>query len=205
MDKTDFKRTLKALYQPSAKHFSVVTVPRMNFLKFDGSGPPGNQAYEQACNWLYATSYGVKFAARNNLGKDYVIAPLEGLWWAGDMSAYTQNRRDEWIWSLMIMQPEWITAAMVKDAIDAKRAKLGDPPAGFRFEPFDEGLCVQIMHVGPYTAEGPTIRKLHEEFLPANGYVENGEHHEIYISDPRRCAPEKLKTILRQPVRPVES
>lgn len=205
MDKTDFKKTLKTLYQPSAKQFSVVSVPTMNFLKCDGSGPPGNATYERACTWLYATSYGVKFDSKNRLGKDYVVAPLEGLWWADDMSAYTENRRDEWIWTLMIMQPDWITAEMVGCAVEAKRDKLGEPPAGFRFEPFSEGLCVQIMHVGPYSEEGPTIYKLHQQYLPENGYIENGEHHEIYISDPRRCAPEKLKTILRQPVRPANA
>ena len=203
MAKTDSKKSLKTLYQPSGKRFSVVTVPAMNFLMVDGSGPPGNEVYVNACSWLYASSYSVKFDSKNNLDKDYVVPPLEGLWWADDMSAYTENRRDEWFWTLMIMQPAWITGPMIDKAINAASSKLGEPPDGLRFESFNEGLSVQIMHTGPYADEGPTIKALHEEYLPANGFIENGEHHEIYISDPRRCAPEKLKTILRQPVRPV--
>ncbi|WP_306024506.1 GyrI-like domain-containing protein [Oceaniradius stylonematis] len=131
------------------------------------------------------------------------MLPLEGLWWAEDMDAFTAGDKDKWSWTAMIMQPDWITDAMFAAAVDKARGKLGDPPESLRLEIFDEGLSVQIMHIGPYDAEGPTIARLHQQFIPQNGLTENGHHHEIYLSDPRRVAPEKLKTIIRQPVKRV--
>ncbi|MGB7317119.1 MAG: GyrI-like domain-containing protein [Planktotalea sp.] len=135
------------------------------------------------------------------LGKDYVVAPLEGLWWADDMSAYTEGRRDEWLWTLMIMQPDWITADMFAQALEKAVEKKGPQPPSLRFESFAEGLSVQILHIGPYSDEGPTLARLHNEYMPEHGLTWNGKHHEIYLSDPRRAAPEKLKTVLRQPVK----
>jgi len=202
MAKIDFKKTLKSLYQPGSKAFTEVIVPPMQYLMVDGEGEPGNDAYVRACTWLFGHSYGVKFYSKNALSQDYVVPPLEGLWWADDYSAYIEGRRDEWKWTLMIMQPDWVTDEMVQDSIELKQSKLGDQPSTFRLETFNEGLSVQIMHIGPYADEAPTIKRLHEEYLPEQGYTENGEHHEIYISDPRRCAPEKMKTVLRQPVKP---
>lgn len=119
------------------------------------------------------------------------------------MDAYISNDRDSWLWTMMIMQPDWITSDMFDRAVHGATDKLGDPPDSLRFESFNEGLCVQIMHIGPYSEEAPTIARLYGEFLPANNLTENGNHHEIYISDPRRVAPEKLKTVLRHPVRAV--
>ena len=202
MAKIDFKKTLKPLYGPTAKDFSVVTVPNMQFIMIDGAGVPGNAAYVGALAWLYPLSYGLKFRSKNTLQKDYVVPPLEGIWWADDMSAFTSGRKEEWRWTMMIMQPDWITAAMFAEILDKTTAKIGEtPPESLRFESYDEGLSVQIMHIGPYSEEGPTLARMHHEFIPQNGLVWTGRHHEIYISDPRRAAPEKLKTVLRQPVR----
>ncbi|MBO6554515.1 MAG: GyrI-like domain-containing protein [Roseitalea sp.] len=204
MEKTDFKKTLKHLYRPSAKDFALVEVPAMRFVMVDGFGNPNTApAYKRAVEWLYSVSYALKFASKKQLERDYGVLPLEGLWWAEDMDAFTAGDKDKWSWTAMIMQPDWITDAMFAAAADKARGKLGDPPESLRLETYDEGLSVQIMHIGPYDAEGPTIARLHQQFIPRNGLTENGHHHEIYLSDPRRVAPEKLKTIIRQPVKRV--
>ncbi|WP_424993526.1 GyrI-like domain-containing protein [Oceaniradius stylonematis] len=204
MEKTDFKKTLKHLYRPSAKDFALVEVPAMRFVMVDGFGNPNTApAYKRAVEWLYSVSYALKFASKKQLERDYGVLPLEGLWWAEDMDAFTAGDKDKWSWTAMIMQPDWITDAMFAAAVDKARGKLGDPPESLRLDTFDEGLSVQIMHIGPYDAEGPTIARLHQQFIPQNGLTENGHHHEIYLSDPRRVAPEKLKTIIRQPVKRV--
>ena len=200
MEKIDFKKTLKDLYRPSAKKFTIVDVPEMQFVKVDGVGNPGGEMYAEALGWLYAVAYGIKFASKNDMERDYVVPPLEGLWWAEDMAAFVEGDRDSWLWTAMIMQPNWVTPGMFAAGLAKAEKKLGEPNPTLRFEPFHEGLSVQILHIGPYSAEAPTIARLHQEFLPANGLVENGHHHEIYLGDPRRTAPEKLKTVLRQPV-----
>jgi hypothetical protein len=203
MAKTDFKKTLKHLYAPSSKGFAIVDVPEMQFLLIDGEGAPESETYATAMAWLYGVAYPVKFASKGQLDEDYTVMPLEALWWADDFTAFTQGDRDSWKWTAMIMQPDWITGEMFDAGLAKASEKLGDPPAGLRMERFAEGLSVQIMHIGPYSAEAPTIARLHQEFIPENGLTENGHHHEIYLSDPRRTAPEKLKTVLRQPVRRV--
>ena len=203
MEKTDFRKTLKHLYQPSTKDFTTVEVPVMQFAKIDGAGNPNTSAeYAHAVQWLYSVSYPLKFMSKKELGKDYTVPPLEGLWWAEDMASFVSGDKDKWLWTMMIMQPDWITAEMFAAAVDKARAKLGDPPASLRLEFFDEGLSVQIMYIGAYADEGPTIARLHNEFMPAHGLTENGHHHEIYLGDPRKTPPEKLKTVIRQPVRP---
>lgn len=203
MSNIDFKKTLKHLYRPSPKEFSVVDAPAMQFLMVDGHGDPNTAAaYGEAVEALYAVAYKIRFASKKRLGKVYTVPPLEGLWWAEDMDAFTTALdKSQWEWTMMIMQPEWITPQMVAEAITAVKEKK-DPPAlaKVRFETYEEGLSVQIMHIGPYDDEAPTLRRLHHEFMPAHGYTFNGKHHEIYLSDPRRVAPEKLKTVLRQPV-----
>lgn len=202
MNKVDFKKKLKHLYQPKAKDFVVVEVPRMNFLMIDGQGNPVDAGeYGEAVAALYGVAYKLKFMSKQELGRDYVVPPLEGLWWAQDMSAFVRDDRENWLWTMMIMTPDWITAEMVEEACQAVE-KAKHPPAlsKIRFGPFEEGLSVQIMHIGPYLDEAPIIARLHNEFLPENGLVENGHHHEIYLSDPRKVAPERLKTVLRQPV-----
>jgi hypothetical protein len=203
IDKTDFRKTLKHLYLPPVKDFVQVEVPAMQFVMIDGAGDPNTAAaYKDAVQWLYTVSYTLKFASKLSLKRDYTVPPLEGLWWADDMNTFITREKNRWSWTMMIMAPDWIDGAMFEEATAKATAKAGaQPPASLRLEPFDEGLSVQIMHIGPYDAEGPTIARLHGEYLPAHGLTENGHHHEIYIGDPRRTAPEKLKTVLRQPVR----
>jgi len=203
MSKVDFKKTLKHLYAPSKKQFEIVTVPPMQFLMVDGRGNPNTApAYQTAVEALYAVGYKAKFISKKELGRDYVVPPLEGLWWAEDVSAFTATDKDAWLWTMMIMLPDWVSAEMLAEA-KTQAAKSKDLPALplLRAAPYDEGLSVQIMHIGPYDAEAPTIHALHHVFLPQNNLVEAGKHHEIYLSDPRKVTPDKLKTIIRQPVK----
>jgi hypothetical protein len=204
MPKIDFKRELKHLYRPSAKEFVVVDVPPMKSLMIDGHGDPNTaQEYQDAVEALYAMSYKLKFMSKKELGKDYVVPPLEGLWWAEDMETFTTARdKSAWDWTMMIMQPEWITQEMVEEAV--KQVEKKDLPALSKLclETYHEGLSVQILHIGSYDDEGPTIARMHA-FIDENGYEPAGKHHEIYLSDPRKVAPGKLKTVLRQPVRKI--
>lgn len=202
VEKVDLGKAMKPFWHPPAGRFVVVTVPKLNFLMVDGQGDPNTApAYAAAVQWLFTMSYTLKFMSKAQ-GRDYSVAPLEGLWWTPDIQDFSAENKAAWHWTAMIMQPDWINADMVAAALPKARAKLGEPPASLRFESFGEGLSVQTMFVGPYAEEGPTIARLHQEFLPANGLVETGHHHEIYLSDPRRTPPEKLKTVIRQPVRP---
>jgi hypothetical protein len=203
--KIDFKKEFKHLYQPSNKEFVVVDVPPMQFLMVDGRGDPNTaQEYKDAIEALYPVAYKLKFMSKKELEKDYVVLPLEGLWWAEDMEAFT-TRRDKslWHWTMMIMQPEWITQEMFEEAL--RQVEKKDLPAlsKVRLETYHEGLSVQIMHIGSYDDEGPTLHRMHHEFVPQNGLEMSGTHHEIYLSDFRKVAPEKLKTVLRQPVRKI--
>lgn len=202
--KVDFRKELRHLYQPTAKEFVVVQVPPMQFLMVDGRGDPNTaQEYQAAVEALYAAAYKIKFMSKQNMDRDYVVPPLEGLWWANDMEVFTsQKDRDAWIWTMMIMQPEWITQSMYIDAVKEVQEQKGLPAlSGLRLHTYDEGLSVQILHIGPYKAEGPTLKRMHHEFIPQHGYEMFGKHHEIYLGDPRRVAPDKLRTVLRQPVR----
>lgn len=203
MEKIDFKKELIHLYHPTAKEFTVIEVPAMQFLMVDGHGDPNvAQEYQDALEALYAVAYKIKFASKQQLARDYTVPPLEGLWWASSMDAFTQARdKSQWDWTMMIMQPDWVTPEMFQIARTAvsQQKELAALPK-LRLETYTEGLSVQILHIGSYDAETPTLHKLHTEFMPAHGYAFNGKHHEIYLSDPRRVAPEKLKTVLRQPV-----
>lgn len=204
MSKVDFKKELKHLYRPSAKDFQLVDVPAMNFLMIDGHGDPNtDQSYSDAVEALFGVAYKLKFASKKETGRDYVVPPLEGLWWAEDMDTFTISRdKSAWDWTMMIMTPDWITQPMFAEAVEVVRKSKALPALEkIRLEPYHEGLSVQILHIGSFDDEGPTIAKLHQEYMPQNGLQENGKHHEIYLSDPRRVAPEKLKTILRQPVK----
>lgn len=202
MAKVDFKRELKQLYNPPKNDFTVIDVPTMQFLMVDGHGDPNTaQAYQDALAVLYAVAYKVKFISKK-AGMDYVVPPLEGLWWADAMELFsTQRDKDSWDWTMMIMQPAWITLAVVEQAM--AQVQANDLPALplLRLEPYHEGLSAQILHIGSYDDEGPVLLRLHRNWIPDNGYVENGKHHEIYLSDPRKTAPDKLKTVLRQPVK----
>ena len=207
MSKLDFKKQLKELYSPSKEEFTVIDVPSMNFLMIDGHGDPNTaQAYQDAVEALYGVAYKLKFMSKKEQGMDYVVPPLEGLWWADDMETFTTRRdKSTWDWTMMILQPEWITKDMVEDAV-RQVDKQKDLPAvsGLRLEAYHEGLTVQIPHIGSYDQEGPTIARMHA-FALEDGYELAGKHHEIYLSDPRRVAPEKLKTVLRQPIKRVTS
>ncbi len=202
MSKVDFKKELKHLYRPSAKKIETVDVPKMSFLMIDGKGNPNTASeYTEAVEALYAVAYKLKFISKKTLEQDYVVPPLEGLWWAEDMNAFTAKNKDAWLWTMMIMQPEWISAQLFDEArAQVKKAK--NPPAlpKMRLASYHEGLSVQIMYIGAYADEGPTIAQMHA-FIANNGYKPAGKHHEIYLSDPRKVAPEKLKTILRQPIK----
>jgi len=202
MGKIDFKKTLSALYTAPTDRFVTVEVPTLTFVKVDGAGDPNTApAYGQAIEWLYAVSYGLKFAAKGR-GKDYVVPPLEGLWWADDPADFVARRKDRWRWTMMIMAPDFIDRPMFDAAVAKAGRKLGRPPATLRLEPLAEGRSLQIQHVGSYDDEGPTLARLHGEVMPAEGLTFAGPHHEIYLGDPRRTAPARLRTILRQPVKP---
>ena len=204
MTKIDFKKEFKALYRPSSKAFQLVDVTAMQFLMVDGHGDPNTaEEYQEAVEALYAVAYKIKFASKKELDKDYVVPPLEGLWWAADMDSFTVKRdKSAWDWTMMIMTPEWVTEEMFSRAVkQVEESKHPPALSKVRLERYHEGLAVQILHIGSFDDEGPTLARLHQEYLPANDYVENGKHHEIYLSDPRKVAPEKLKTVLRQRVR----
>jgi hypothetical protein len=202
MIKIDFKKELKHLYNPSAKKVETVDVPMMSFLMIDGSGDPNTaQEYKDSVEALFAVSYALKFMVKKEKGVDYGVLPLEGLWWTDDMTQFSVENKDMWKWTSMIMQPEYVTEDLVSKALEQVEKKK-NPPAlpKIKFESFHEGLSAQIMHIGPYSAEGPTIERLHN-FIKENGYELKGKHHEIYLSDPRRSAPERMKTVIRQPLR----
>ena len=175
-------------------------MPPMSYLMVDGAGDPNNSpAFEAAVGALYSVAYTLKFTIKRSAHPiDYPVMPLEGLWWADDMGAFTRSDRSEWKWTLMIVQPPLVTSSLVADAIGNAGKKPNPALELLRFERFAEGRSAQIMHLGPYNAEGPNIAKLHD-FIAAQGGRLDGKHHEIYMSDMRRTAPEKLKTIIRQP------
>jgi len=202
MKKIDLKKELRSLYQPSAKEVVAVVVPTMNFLMIDGMGDPNNsQAYAAAVEALYAVSYSLKFMVKKgDLAIDYGVMPLEGLWWADDMTQFTTEDKANWQWTMMMMQPAFITEEMAARTI-AEVKKKKNPAAidQIRFAPFAEGDCAQIMHIGPFSEEGPTVAKVHD-FIDRNGYTLRGKHHEIYLSDIRRADPARWKTVIRQPL-----
>ncbi|MVA96681.1 hypothetical protein GN330_05395 [Nitratireductor sp. CAU 1489] len=202
MDKIDFKRTLKALYRPPAGEWVEVDVPRLCYVMIDGVGDPNSSGdYRRAVEWLYAVSYAAKFAAKTSLGKDYVVPPLEGLWWADDPRSFIDRRKEEWRWTMMIMAPDFVDKGLFEGAVAKASRKFGARPESLRLAPLEEGLCLQTLHIGSYDDEGPALARLHGELMPSRGYEFSGPHHEIYLGDPRKVEPSKLKTILRQPVR----
>ena len=202
MVKIDYKKELKNLYSSSAEKVEVVELPQMNFLMIDGEGDPNtSQSFQDAIDVLYPLSYTLKFIIkRGEIGIDYGVLPLEGLWWADDMSSFSVDNKENWKWTLMIMQPELVKKEMVATAIEEVRKKKKPVALPLvRFESFAEGKVGQIMHIGPFSEEGPTVEKLHS-FIKVSGSQRIGKHHEIYLSDIRRAAPEKWKTIIRQPM-----
>ena len=205
MSKIDFKAEFKSLYSASQRDFVLVEVPPLSYLMFDGYGDPNTApAYQRAVEALYSLAYTLKFMSKRAFDRDYVVGPLEGLWWAADMTAFTAGRRAEWSWTMMILQPDWILPGHLAAAKAEVLMKKGLPGIeSVRLETLAEGQCAQILHIGPYADEAPTLSRLHNEWLPAHGLAPTGHHHEIYLSDPRRVEPAKLKTLLRQPVRKI--
>ena len=202
--KADFKKALPS-YSAKVGEFALVDVPDLQYLMVDGHGDPNTDpAYTAALEAMYPVAYKLKFASKRELGRDYVVPPLEGLWWADDMDAFTAARdKSQWSWTLMLMTPEWIGQSMFRSAVDQVRA--ASAPAsldGVRLETLSEGSCVQTLHKGSFDDEGPVLDALHTTFIPGQGLRMAGKHHEIYLTDMRKTEPSKLRTILRQPVAP---
>ena len=201
MTKIDFKQELKKLYQASAKEVVSVDVPSMGFLMVDGQGDPNtSQSYQEAVEALFSVAYTLKFMVKKGaLALDYAVMPLEGMWWADDMQDFGVRDKSNWKWTAMIMQPPFITSAMVYAAIaELQKKKPLAALSRVHLNNFAEGKCAQILHIGPFSEEGPSIEKVHQ-FIHKHSKL-RGKHHEIYLSDIRRAAPEKWKTIIRQPM-----
>jgi hypothetical protein len=192
---TDFKKTLHA-YRARRGQFRIVDLPEMRYLMTDGHGDPNTSpAFAEAVAALYPVAYKLKFASKTDLGRDYVVPPLEGLWWAEDMNSFTTARdKSQWDWTLMLMVPDWIDEAMVTAAVDRTGIK------SVRLEKLSEGRCVQTLHVGSFDTEADVLAHLHHDVIPGQGFRMTGRHHEIYLSDFRKVAPDKQRTIIRQPV-----
>jgi hypothetical protein len=211
MKKLDLRKDLKYLYQPSSKKIELVKVPKFKFVMVDGKiekgqNPGTSPAFAEAMQALYGISYTLKFSSKLDKKNpiDYPVMALEGLWWIED-GTFDISKPGNWHWTLMIIQPNHITESMFESALHKVVEKKGDSPAlaKVRFDSFEEGLCVQTMHIGPYATEPVTVERMHA-FLQENGYRDRvglgGKHHEIYIGDPRKADPSKLKTVLRHPV-----
>lgn len=200
MDKLDLRKELKRYYTAKRKP-EIVDVPPGKFLTYTGRGAPESEAYQAALTALYGLSYTLKFKSKAE-GRDFTVMALEGLWWWDDPTVFDFEDappREEWNWKSMIRQPDFVTREMVDEVRPEVREKRGPAVDAVVLETFHEGLSAQIMHIGPYSEEGPTGRTLHA-FIEDSGYRMRGRHHEIYLSDPRRSKPENMKTILRQPV-----
>ncbi|WP_407353557.1 GyrI-like domain-containing protein [Luteimonas sp. R10] len=201
MKKIDLKKELKQLYRASAKTVVQVEVPTFKYLMVDGEGDPNtSRAYAQAVEALFSVSYTAKFMVKKGQqALDYPVMPLEGLWWADDMSAFIANDRTNWKWTMLIMQPHFVADEIIEAAVAAVQSKKQLPGIDrLRLEEFSEGRCAQVLHVGPFSEEGPTIERLHAFIDARSGLA--GRHHEIYLSDIRRADPKKWKTIIRQPM-----
>ncbi|NQU28074.1 MAG: GyrI-like domain-containing protein [Candidatus Marinimicrobia bacterium] len=203
MIKLDLKKIYRHLYAPSPKAPVIVDVPAFNYLMIDGQGDPNTaQEYQDALEALYAMAYTIKFAVKKaDPSKDFAVMPLEGLWWTPNLSDFTMDDKDAWHWTALILQPDFITetdVSLTREQVRQKKNPVALPL--IRFEQLIEGTCAQIMHIGPYAAEAPTIERLHN-YIKSESYELQAKHHEIYLGDPRRTAPEKLKTVIRQPIK----
>ncbi|THV33623.1 GyrI-like domain-containing protein [Glycomyces buryatensis] len=199
----DLKRELKSLYAPKNTDWDLLDVPPQQFLAIDGRGDPNTAAaYTEAVEALYSVAYTIKFACKRGEGGDFTVGPLEGLWWSDRPEDFTARAKSSWQWRMLICQPAWVDAELIEAAKATAQAKKRLPAiARIEHHALEEGLCAQVLHRGSYDDEGPTLADLHRHFMPDHGLAFNGLHHEIYLSDPRRVTPEKLKTVLRQPVR----
>ncbi len=199
----DLRKELRHLYKAAVGSCQLVDVPELQYLMVDGSGDPAAAAaFQDAMQTLYSVVYTLKFRSKA-LGRDFVVMPVEGLWWSDQPDAFAADDRDAWRWTMMVMVPDFIEPALVEECSAAAGAKRELPALDLlRFERYAEGRSAQTMHLGPYDEEGPTIAMLHE-YVTAEGLTFAGRHHEIYMNDPRRTAPERLKTLIRQPVKRV--
>jgi hypothetical protein len=204
-DSYDIKKDRRDLYAPG-RDLQLVDVPTLRFLMADGHGDPNTSPeYAAVVEALFTASYAVRAVAKARLGRVHTVGPLEGLWTADDLEVFHTREKSAWDWTMMIVQPDWITEDVVAEALETARRKKKDLAAleKVRFEELTEGLSVQVLHIGSYDDEAPTIARMHGEFMPAHGLAPTGRHHEIYLSDARRTEPARLRTILRQPVRRV--
>jgi len=200
MEKIDYKKVLKHLYHPGSREVSEVNVPAFNYIMADGTGDPNtSKDYQFVVEALFSTAYTIKFMVKKGpAAVDYGVMPLEGLWWADNMAEFSVQAKFDWKWTMMIMQPPVVTREQFTAAVTVGRKKGLAALDRLRFEGFEEGRCAQILHVGPFSAEGPTIARLHD-FIQQNGKL-RGKHHEIYLSDIRKADPARWKTIIRQPM-----
>ena len=204
MTKADLKKTIAAYTAPRGS-FEIIDVPPMQYLMIDGHGDPNtSEDYAAAVAAVFGVAYKLKFLSKVELGLDYVVMPLEGLWWSDDMATFTSERdKSRWCWTMMSLIPDWIEGGHVDAAREAALAKGGSPAIDrLRHEVLTEGECVQTLHVGSYDDEAAVLEEMHHRFIPESGLRMRGRHHEVYLADPRRTAPERLRTILRQPVEP---
>ena len=202
MDKLDLLKQKKGLYSAFLNKVSFLTIPPLKYLMINGEGDPNtSQLYKNSLQALYALAYGLKFAIKKGTPSiDFKVMPLEGLWWVEDMNLFSVKNKEDWKWTMMILQPDMINEGLVKEICDQVVRKKGLVLAkNVRFEQYTEGDCAQLLHLGPYSAEGDNIEKLHKTILE-HGYQRKGKHHEIYLNTPLKTAPEKLKTIIRQPI-----
>jgi hypothetical protein len=195
----DLRKSLHDFYSPPVGDVELITPPTMKFIKVDGEGDPQGESFQQAMGVLFTLAYTLKFRSKKKLKRDYNVMAPEGLWWVKG-GGFDPSKRSDWLWTLMVAVPDFITDSMFSGAkleVREKKDPLGLDRA--RLEPFEEGLCVQTMHLGPYSSEGEAVARL-EAFAKAHGYRMIGKHHEIYLGDPRRAKPSKLRTIIRHPL-----
>ena len=207
MTKYDIKRDLKQFYGAKNTTWQLVEVPGQQFIAIEGQGDPNTSSeYAEAVEGLFSVAYTIKFASKRAVDRDFVVGPLEGLWWAEDPTAFITREKDRWYWRLLISQPDWIDEGMIDDARQTALAKKAlSAIEKVHHHVLEEGTSAQLLHVGSYDDEGPALERLHHEYLPENGLRLAGLHHEIYLSDARRTEPTKLRTILRQPVEPEDA
>ncbi|MFA6469118.1 MAG: GyrI-like domain-containing protein [Bacteroidota bacterium] len=202
MKKIDYQKGMQPLYSASSNAVAIINIPSLTYLLVDGTGDPNTtKEYVDAIEVLYAVSYTIKFMIKKGeLNIDYRVLPLEGLWWVPKMEEFSTDHKEDWHWRMMIMQPEIVTQRIFNDAMEAVRKKKHFTAMdALSYTSYNEGKCAQLLHVGPYRDEKPTIDRLHE-YIALQGFKRRGKHHEIYLNDPRKTLPEKLKTIIRQPI-----
>lgn len=201
-NKLDYKKIFKEFYSQSSKKVSILEMPKLKYLMINSHGNPNtSKEYRDAVEALFSLSYTVKFMIKNgDLKIDYGVMPLEGLWWTDNINDFSADNKDMWKWCSMIMQPDIVTEDYIEKALyEVEKKKKLSSLSKIEYKEYDEGLVAQIIHMGPYSDEGPTVEKLHN-YIKECGYELRGVHHEIYLNDPRRCLPNNIKTIIRQPI-----